>query len=186
MPAVKLLLAPAAVLLFALASQDQKPPPSPPPAPQDRTPQPPPGAQPLPQIPDVPMTPLERKDLWQRFTKPSPLTGTYRLIAAARGNQVVRHNLRGYLMVSERYLAIQIHDETTRPGKPAIQASVREYSLVGARLQTTGRLGVRIPAGEDPVLEGEGLVEMREILLTTTTLRVLQGPGDYLEFERVD
>ena len=169
----------AALLLCALAclpAQDPKPPP----------PKPPAGAAPLPQVPDVPMTAIERKDLWQRYAAPSPIAGTYRLIAAARGNQIVHGGVRGYLMVGERYLSIQIQDETARPGKPAIQASVRQYTLTGTRLQTTSCLGVRVPPGDDPVLDGEGLVEVRDVLLTATTLRVVQGSGDYLEFERVD
>lgn len=169
------LLAPAfAFALVCLSSQD-------PPHPK-----PPEGAKPLPQIPDVPMTAIERKDLWQRFTAPSPIAGTYRLRSAARDNQVVREGVRGYLMVGERYLSIQIHDETRGSGKPSIQASVREYTLVGSRLQTTSCLGVRVPPGDSPVLDGDALVEVRTIEVTTTTLRVLQGPGDYLEFERID
>ena len=179
---VKLVFASVAFVLFCVARQD----PAPVPKPQDKTPQPPAGAKPLPQIPDVPMSAIERKDLWQRFTSPSPIAGFYRLRAAARGDQPVRAGLAGYLMVGERYLALQIHDETARLGKPAIQASVREYTLMGTRLQTTSRLGVRVLPGDNPVLEGDGLVEMRSIELTATTLRVVQGPGDYLEFERVD
>lgn len=162
--------------LFALQTQD--PPPKPP--------QPPPGAAPLPQVPDVPLSAVERKDLWQRFTPPSPIAGVYRLRAATRGGQAVRGGLQGYLLVGEKHLAIHLQDGTSNPGKPALQSSVREYTLVGSRLQMVCKLGVRLDSGGDPVLEGDGLVEVRAIDITANFLRVVQGVGSSLEFERVE
>lgn len=173
---MKLLVTMFACALLCPSSQDQ------PPAPRS-----PADAKPLPQVPDVPMSEIERKDLWQRFVAPSPIAGFYRLRAAARGGREVREGgVQGYLVVGQRHLAIHIHDHTPHPGKPAIQASVREYTLAESRLQTTSRLGVRVPPGDDPVLEGQGLVEVRDLVVTATTLRVVQGEGDYLEFERIE
>jgi len=165
------------LLLAALSVQDPPPP---------RPPQPPAGAAPLPQVPDVPMTPVQRQDLWQRFVPPSPLAGTYRLKAAGAGGVVATTSVKGWLTIGQRYLSFHIQDETGHPGKPTIQASVREYQLSGAQLQTTCKLGVRIPSGEDPVLEAEGMVESRLVQLTATTLRIVQPTGEYLEFERVE
>lgn len=165
-----------ALVLVLLALQVQDPPP----------PVPPTGAGPLPQVPDVPMTPVQRKDLWQRFAAPSPLAGFYRLKAASGGGVQATTSVKGWMTIGQRYLSIHIQDETGSRGKPAIQASVREYVLNGTQLRTTCRLGVRIPPGGDPVLEAEGLVETRVVQLTTTTLRIAQVSGDYLEFERVE
>jgi hypothetical protein len=168
----------AALLVFALLClPGQDPPP---------LPRPPEGAQPLPQVPDVPMSAIERKDLWQRFATPSPIAGFYRLRGATRGGRPQLGGIEGYLFVGQRHLSLHLHDHTAHPGKPALQASVREYTLAGSRLQMTCRLGARIPPGDDPILEGDGLVEVRDILITATTLRVLQGEGDWLDFERIE
>lgn len=173
---MKFVVASLALACVLAVRQGQDPPP----------PKAPEGAAPLPQVPDVAMTPVQRKDLWQRFVPPSPLAGTYQLKAAARGGQLATSSVQGWMMVSQRFLSIHIQDETGQPGKPSIQASVREYEYAGTQLTTTSRLGVRIASGENPVLEAPGLVETRLIQLTSTTLRVVQGGGDYLEFERVD
>lgn len=162
-------------LLLLLVLQGQDPPP----------PKPPEGAPPLPQVPDVPMTPVQRKDLWQRFTTPSPIAGTYRLVSAVRGGQKA-NGVLGWMMVGERYLSIHLQDGGERPGQPSIQTSVRRYELRGMQLTTTSLLGARVPSGQAPALEAEGLVEIRTIQRTHTTLRVLQAEGDYLEFARVE
>ncbi|MEZ5966389.1 MAG: hypothetical protein R3F56_21315 [Planctomycetota bacterium] len=169
-------LAFASLLLVVVLAQTQDPPP----------PQPPQGAAPLPQVPDVPMTPVQRKDLWQRFAPPSPIAGSYRLKAASSGGRIATTSIRGFLTIGQRHLTIQIQDETGTPGKPSIQSSVREYELRGQQLRTTARFGVRVPSGGTPVLEAEGLVEMRLVALTSTSLKILQPSGDYLEFERVE
>jgi len=151
-----------------------------------RPPQPPPDAPALPQVSDRPMTEIERKDLWQQFVTPSPIAGFYRLRAVVRGGAPVPAGVRGYLVVGQRHLAVHLHDESASPGRPAVQASVRGYVLAGSRLQMTSELGVRLLPGEAPVLEGQGLVEIRDVVITATTLRVVQSPGDYLEFERIE
>lgn len=162
--------------LLALHKQDQPP----------KPPSPPVGAAPLPPVPELPLTAVERKDLWQKFNAPSPIAGVYRLRSASRSGLGVIGGLQGYLFATDRYLMLHIQDGSVRPGKPAIHSSVREYVLVDGRLQMTCKLGVRMESGGDPVLESDGLQEVRAIEVAANVLRVVQGAGSSLEFERIE
>ena len=151
-----------------------------------KPPQAPPGAPPLPVIQDPMLTPQERTDLWQRFVPASPIAGMYRLRMAMRDGRQIVDGMKGYLTVGERHLSLHLVDENVNPRRPMLQSSFREYRLVGSRLQMTSLVGMRTKADGDVVLDGAGLVELRDVLVLGNTLRVLQSANDYLDFERIE
>ncbi len=149
-------------------------------------PQPPPGAAPLPLVEDPPLTPQERTDLWQRFMPASPLAGMYRLRLAVRDGRQVTDGMKGYLAVGQRHLSLHLVDTNVNPRRPMLQASFREYKLIGNRLQTTSLVGMRTKVDGDIALDGDGLVELRDVLVFGSSLRVMQSPNDYLDFARIE
>lgn len=147
-------------------------------------PQPPPGAEPLPPVPDPPRTAVERRDLLQRFTAPSPLEGYYALRVFTNGISAVA-GATGYLAMGRRFLSL--HLQAPRAGgPPAIQSGFREYRVEGNQLVMTTLLGMQNQRDGDIVLERRGALKSVAFVLTGTRLRLDLGNGRVLEFERIE
>ncbi|MEM7205809.1 MAG: hypothetical protein AAF628_36485 [Planctomycetota bacterium] len=192
-----------ALLAFVAASQPQDPQPQDP-QPQDPQPQDPPaqnpdrpnpagmqaprapeGAAPLPPIEDPPYSPVERDDLLQRFTPPSPLEGHYELRAFSRGTGApIRAT--GYLAVGRQHLSMHLMSPAAAGGT-ALRAAYRRYRINGDQLVMTTLVGFgndRADAGVE--IEPAGATRVLRFSRIGTRLRLFTGGGRVLEFERIE
>ncbi len=153
-----------------------------------KRPSPPPGAttKPLPPVQEPERTPVERKDLLQKFKPASPLEGTYRLQAVGvPGGKVVK-GYQGYLVVGKDYLSIHLQGPGVAKDLPSLQAGFRKYRIEGSELVMHSLLGHRnLPDGK-VVVEGKGVVERRGFLKAGNVLRISKSAEDYLEFVRIE
>lgn len=151
----------------------------------DKLPRPPEKAQPLPPVQDPPYTPVERRDLLQRFGPASPLEGFYRLTAVQRVGADEERHVRGTLAAGRQYLALylEVMDAT---GKVSLQTAVRRYRVDGTRLSMTSFMGFHQDPGEDPVLDPGGIGSECGFVMLGTTLRLQLADDTELEFVRID
>ena len=141
---------------------------------------------PLPPVLDPARSPVERRDLLQRFTTPHPIEGFYRLrhMVVAGGATVA--SSRGYLVLGQRHLAIQLYAPGPEPELANISAAVRSYKVVGDKLEMTSLLGHRNKDNGDIGFEPLGRVTQLEFLLAGSILRLHLAQDEYLEFERIE
>jgi hypothetical protein len=102
------------------------------------------------------------------------------------GGRVIRDGLRGYLAVGRRHLALQIV-QAGEPGRPPmIQSGFRTYRIEDGKLVTSSLIGFDNMERGALRFEPLGLEEVRNLERTPTSLRVLQDPGSYMEFVRIE
>lgn len=169
---LKLVIA-AALILVAAVVQDP-----------EKRPRPPEGAAPLSPVQEPFRASVERKDLLQRFTTPSPLEGHYRLLTYTRpGAPAVPTS--GYLVVGRRHLSIHLQGQgPTR--LPALQSAYRSYRIVDNRLYTTSLIGYRTDADGVVRIEKAGMTQSHGFRLIGTKLTLRLEGDRVLEFERIE
>ena len=168
----------AIVSVLLVASNQDPPKVSRPTAPQERSN--------LPPVEEPFRTTVDRSDLMQQFDAPHPLQGTYELREIARPGQAQVPGITGYLVILRRHLSLHIRGPGNTPGVPAIEASFRRYTVLDDRLQMSTLIGHRNEPGGDILVEEEGLTQVRRYSLTGAVLRIIQGPGSYMEFVRIE
>lgn len=141
-----------------------------------------PTSRPLPPIQEPFRTKVERQDLLQEFTEPSPLEGVYRLRSVNGGASGVVP--AGYLHVGRTHLSLQTAVFPNREKEPYLQASVRTYRIDGDKLVMTTALGHEY-AG-DIAMEKQGRVEVRRFQRAGPVLKVFRADGSFMEFVRVE
>ena len=147
-------------------------------------PKPPANAPALRPVQDPPRTPVERRDLLQRFAPVSPLGGYYSLRSfVGPGGTPVAAN--GYLAIGRKHLSLHMFSPRAS-GPPAIQSAFRSYRTSGGRLVMTTLLGLTNDAGGDVLIEKTGTTRAIGYRLIGTRLRLEVGEGRILEFERVE
>ncbi len=137
----------------------------------------------LPPIQEPFRSKVERKDLLQEFSKPTPLEGFYRLRAVVKGGAELA-TTRGYVYFGRSHMALNTRTVTHPRVAPFVQASVRSYRVEGDQLITTSLLGHDYPGKLR--IEQSGLVEQRRFQRAGTLLRIYQADRAYMEFERVE
>lgn len=140
----------------------------------------------LPPVDEPFRTPVDRSDLMQQFDAPHPLQGTYELREIVQPGQAQVPGIVGYLVIGRRYLSLHIRGPGSSPRVPALQASFRRYTVLDDRLQMSTIIGHRNEPGGDMLVEEEGLTEVRRYSLTGAVLRIIHGPGSYMEFVRIE
>lgn len=163
-----------AVLLAALGLAPQDP---------EKRPTPPSDAPPLAPVREEFRSAVERKDLLQQFTDPSPLEGVYELRSLERPGAAAIE-VRGYLCVGRRYLSVQSVGMT--PGAPALQSGFRSYRITGTRLHMTNFLGFQAEPDETWQLVPQGHATSCSWSLIGTVLTFHLDNGDVLEFQRIE
>ena len=151
-----------------------------------RVPKAPAEAAPLPPILDPGTVPVPRADLLTAFAPPTGYEGFYRLVAVNVGGRVIRDGLRGYLAVGRRHLALQIVQAGEAGRPPMIQSGVRTYGIEDGKLVTSSLIGFDNMERNALRFEPLGLEEVRGLERTPTALRVVQDPGSYMEFVRIE
>ncbi len=151
-----------------------------------RVPKAPADAEPLPPILDPGVAPVMRADLLTAFAPPTGYEGFYRLVAVNLGGRVVREGLRGYLAVGRRHLALQIVQVGDPGAPPMIQSGFRTYRIEDGNLVTNSLIGFDNLQRNALRFEPLGFEEVRGLLRTPTSLRVVQDPGSYMEFVRIE
>ena len=131
-------------------------------------------------------TPVDRSDLMQQFDAPHPLQGTYELREVVHPGQAQVPGITGYLVIGRRYLSLHIQGPGSSPRVPALQASFRRYTVLDDRLQMSALIGHRNEPGGDILVEEQGLTEVKRYSLTGAVLRIISGPGSYMEFVRIE
>lgn len=148
--------------------------------------QPPLGADPLPLVPDPPMTAVERRDLVRPFLPPTGYEGFYRLSAIVGNGRVVTEGVAGYLAIGREHLSLHVIQAGPPELAPLVQSGFRRYRVEKGELVTTALAGV------DNFVDGKlrfdpfGLTERRQLVRTATALRVVQRPGEWMEFQRIE
>ncbi len=151
-----------------------------------RVPKAPADAEPLPPILDPGVAPVMRADLLTAFAPPTGYEGFYRLVAVNLGGRVIRDGLRGYLAVGRRHLALQIVQVGDPGAPPMIQSGFRTYRIEDGNLVTNSLIGFDNLQRNALRFEPLGLEEVRSLERTPTSLRVVQDPGSYMEFVRIE
>ena len=148
--------------------------------PQDKT------TPPLPPVLDPARSPIERHDLLQRFTAPHPIEGFYRLRHMVVAGGATVPGSRGYLVVGQRHLSIQLYAPGAEPELANITAAFRSFEVVGETLEMTSLLGHRNKDNGDIGFEQLGTSTQLEFLLAGAILRLHLAQDEYLEFERIE
>ena len=149
-------------------------------------PPPPADANPLPPVAEPLRTPVERRDLIQRFTPPSPLEGFWSLRRISRPGAIEPQKAVGYLAIGSRHLMLQLQIDGPSPRVPILQSGTRRYTVQGDALVTTSLVGLANEPNGDILLEQPGLTEMRRFTLLGSVLRILHEDGGHMEFVRVE
>ncbi|MBK8980638.1 MAG: hypothetical protein IPM29_32445 [Planctomycetes bacterium] len=189
----------ALLLLLPLVQDPQRTAPGAPTAPamQDPAPQDPPllgppvpalppaDARPLPPVPDLPLSAVDRRDLIQRFLPPTPVEGFWELRRmVVRGHDV--EPVRGYAWFGQRHMTLDIVQGSPTGGEPLVQAGVRRYRLDGELLSTTALIGHDNHAGDELRFDAPGLVEQRRAVVAGPALRIERDEQTWLEFFRIE
>lgn len=155
--------------------------------PESRRPRPPKGAtsRPLPLVQEPMRTPVERRDLLQKFKGPSPLAGFYRLVGVHGPAGPAKGRHIGYLAIGRDHLSLHLQGSGPRRREPVIQSGFRRYRLGDGKIYMSTLVGHRVRAGE-VLVEEYNLQEVRHYRLMGTTLKVYQSAKEYLEFVRIE
>lgn len=178
------------LLLGALLPWAQDPQPQDP-QPQDprpeRPPAPPPDAAPLPVVEEPWVAPVLRQDLPGRFTPPDPAEGVWRLRARSVAGQPQPAG-QGLLVIGRQHLQVHCQAPGAAPDVPLLRAGTYRWRRVDnlGGVQLTTLFGHFNQADGDVVLLPAGAVQRRRLMLLDGAIRIEQGPGDWLEFERAE
>jgi hypothetical protein len=165
-----------ALLLAALSMQEPESKPSAPPPSQGK---------PLPPVPDPPRTPIERRDLLQRFTEPSPLEGFYRLVGLTQPG-VVGGEAQGYLVIGRKHLSIHL-EVLGIDGDESHQSAFRSYRTSGPQLLMSTLCGFSAGPGRRSVLvDSPGIALACTYSLLGTALTLELDDRTVLKFERLE
>ena len=93
---------------------------------------------------------------------------------------------RGYLVVGQRHLSIQLYAPGAEPELANITAAFRSFEVVGETLEMTSLLGHRNKDNGDIGFEQLGTSTQLEFLLAGAILRLHLAQDEYLEFERIE
>ena len=140
----------------------------------------------MPPVLEPERTAVERRDLLQRFHGRSPIEGFYRLKRIVRPGGVVVQGSRGYLVVGNRHLSLQLYAPGRSPGQANIQAVFRSFRISGDKLLMSTLLGHRNKDNGDISFEPVGRETQHRFVLIGALLRVYYRIDDYLEFERIE
>ena len=150
----------------------------------DKTPRPPQDPTPLPAVRAPEPTAVERRDLLQRFGKPSPLEGFYELQAFTRPGMPSLQS-RGYLCIGRHHLSI--HLEGSVNGEiTALQSAFREYRIVDDRLMMSTLVGFGADPDHTVTVDPPGLVLECSFQKLGTKLLLELVDGTQLEFLRIE
>lgn len=156
--------------------------------PQDKPkklPTPPQGAKPLPPVLEPVRSPVERRDLLQKFHKRQPIEGIYQLKRMVLpGGRLVAGG-RGYLFVGQRHLSMQLYAPKSKTDANLFCAT-RRYRINGDKLEMSGLLGHRNKPNGAITLEPKGYQVMHRFTLSGSVLRIYRARDEYLDFERVE
>lgn len=137
----------------------------------------------LPPIQEPWRSQVERADLLQAFSSPSPLAGFWSLRAFVR--EGVQSSARGYVWFGTRHCMIATSVSRGGHISPFVESAVRTYRLEGDRIVMTSLIGH--DHADELRFVAPGVVEMREFQQAGTMLRIFQGARDsYMEFVRVE
>lgn len=126
---------------------------------------------------------VERADLLQEFTEPTPVEGFYRLRSIVRGGRALRG--RGYVWFGRRHCMLSTSIARGGGDAPFVQAGVRRYRVDGDKLTMTTLIGH--DHVDEVRFEAPGLVQTRKFTIAGTVLRIWQGGMDsYMEFVRAE
>ncbi len=138
----------------------------------------------LPPVQEPFRSPVERRDLIQRFRPRSPLEGFYKLQRVVRPGQLDVTEASGYLVIGRTHLSLNL--QTTTPDQPQmIQAGFRTYTIQDDRIVMTALIG-HTNEGNQIVLDPPGLTETRRFRLGGSVLRIFQTNTAYMEFVRLE
>lgn len=142
-----------------------------------------PTSRPLPPIQEPFRTKVERKDLLQEFTEPSPLEGVYRLRAINGGAGGIVPT--GYLHIGRTHMSLQtaIFPNRSR-AEPFLQSSVRTYRIEGDKLVMTTLQGHQYDGSI--ALDPQGQIDVRRFQRAGSVLKVFRGDASFMEFVRVE
>ena len=149
-------------------------------------PKPPKGQDPLPPILEPARDAVERRDLIQRFRGRHPLEGFYRVKRMIRSGSVSVANTKGYLVIGQGYLSMQIYAPSDLPYKVNIQSFFRRIRVRGDKIEMTSLVGHRNKPNGDIVLEKAGEKSSLRYVILGGVLRLYRGVDEYIEFERVE
>lgn len=168
----------AFIVLFGLLPQD--------PVKKVEPARPPEVRETLPPVQEPFRSAVERKDLLQRFTDPTPLEGLFQLEryhVPGRGDWL---GSTGYLFFGRQHMHLYVQMPTGADKPPQMQASVRRYSLRGQQLLMTSLAGHKGGGGGKLKMERAGSTESRRVDLAGITLRLTKADGSYMEFVRIE
>jgi hypothetical protein len=141
---------------------------------------------PLPPIDEPIASPLERRDLMQRYRAPTPLEGLYELRSIQRPGVGGAVSAKGYLAIGARHLVLHVHVVESSPLRPFLQSGARTYRIVGNQLQMTTIVGHHNDADGNIHIERTGSTESRTFTLQGPILRIHHGASAWYEFLRIE
>ncbi|MCA8943919.1 MAG: hypothetical protein KDB80_15250 [Planctomycetes bacterium] len=137
----------------------------------------------LPPIQEPWRSKVERADLLQEFSSPSPLSGFWSLRSFVR--EGVPGQARGYVWFGNQHCMLATSISRGGHISPFVESSVRTYRVEGDRIVMTNLVGH--DHDNDLRFFAPGVVETREFQQAGTMLRIFQGARDsYMEFVRVE
>lgn len=151
-----------------------------------RLPSPPVGKEPLPPVPEPANVPIDRRDLGRAWLAESPIEGFWRATAWSVGGHVRHEGFRAFLAAGRAHLSLQVVEAAPDGQAPLFQSGARSYRIEEGVLVTSSLVGFDNYGDRKLHLEPVGFVERRGLQFAGGRLRILKGPSDWLEFERVE
>ena len=140
----------------------------------------------LPPVLEPARSPIERRDLLQRFQGRHALAGMYRLKQMVVGGGTLVRGSLGYLVIGQRHMSLHLYAPSGSRGLANIQAVFRRFRIVGDTLVMSTLLGHRNKANGDIALEPIGHATQHRFARVGAMLRIYLTNRNYLEFERIE
>lgn len=137
-------------------------------------------------LPPIEAAAIERRDLIQRFSPPSPIAGFWELRLVVGPDPALAGMFRGYLVVGDRHLSLHIIGPTHAQSVPFFQTGFRRYRIDGDRLVMTTLMGVSNKENGDVVIENPAAEEIRTFERVGAVLRIRKASAEYMDFVRIE
>jgi hypothetical protein len=145
-----------------------------------------PGPSSRPALPPIEAAAIDRRDLIQRFTPPSPLAGFWELRLVVGPEPALAGLFRGYLVIGDRHLSLHIIGPTHEQRVPFLQSGFRRYRIDGDRLVMTALMGISNKENGDVVIENTATEEVRTFERVGAVLRIRKASAEYMDFVRIE